>query len=83
MDSDMKVKYLILVTLLSISATALAKKELPVSRYMCQNVEYKIDVVKERQRKGYSAKRGENLRAKLKKLKELERNCKKKEIPTN
>jgi hypothetical protein len=34
MDSDMKVRYLILVTLLSISTKALAKKEMPVNRYM-------------------------------------------------
>ncbi|MFT4806664.1 MAG: hypothetical protein ACI9YE_003900 [Psychroserpens sp.] len=78
----MKVKYLVLVTLLSVSTTALAKKELPVNRYMCQNVEYKIDVVKERQRKGYSSKQGERLRTKLKELKVLERNCKKQNMAT-
>jgi hypothetical protein len=81
-NSDMEMKYLILVTMLSISTTALAKRELPVNRYNCENVEYKIDVVKERQRKGYSTKEGEKLRAKLKELKELDRNCKKQKNPT-
>ena len=75
-------KYLILVAMLPISTSVLAKKELPVNRYSCQNVEYKMDSIKERQRKGYSSKEGEKLRAKLKELKELERNCKKQKIPT-
>jgi hypothetical protein len=38
--------------------------------------------IKERQRKGYISKEGEKLRAKLKELKELERNCKKQKFPT-
>jgi hypothetical protein len=75
-------KYLILVAMLPISTSVLAKKELPVNRYSCQNVEYKMGSIKERQRKGYSSKEGEKLRAKLKELKELERNCKKQKIPT-
>jgi hypothetical protein len=41
-----------------------------------------MDSIKERQRKGYSSKEGEKLRAKLKELKELERNCKKQKIST-
>jgi hypothetical protein len=78
----MKLNYLILVAVLTVSTDVLAKKELPVNRYNCQNVEYKIDNVKERQRKGYSSKQGERLRSNLKLLKELERNCKKKNLAT-
>jgi hypothetical protein len=58
-NSDMKMKYLIFVAMLPISTTVLAKKELPVNRYSCQNVEYKMGSIKERQRKGYSSKEAE------------------------
>jgi hypothetical protein len=68
----MKMKYLVLVAMLPISTTVLAKKELPVNRYSCQNVEYTVGGIKERQKKGYSSKEGEKLRTKLKELKELE-----------
>jgi hypothetical protein len=78
----MKMKYLILVAILSISTMVLAKKELPVDRYSCQNVENKLHSIRERQRKGYSSKEGEKLRTKLKELKELERDCKKQPIAT-
>jgi hypothetical protein len=78
----MKIKYLVLVAMLPISTTVLAKKELPVNRYSCQNVEYKLDSIKERQRKGYSSKEGEKLKTRLRELKNLERNCKKKKILT-
>jgi hypothetical protein len=81
-NNDMKMKYLVLVAILPISTTVSAKKELPVNRYSCKNIEYKMDSIKERQRKGYSSKEGEKLRAKLKEFKELERNCKKQKFPT-
>jgi hypothetical protein len=78
----MKLKCLILIAILPVSTTVFAKKELPANRYSCQKVEYKIDTVKERQRKGYSSKQGEKLRYDLRLLKDLKKNCKKKKLPT-
>lgn len=72
----MNVTYMLLIGLLMFSADLLAKKELPVNRYSCQNVEYKIESIKEKQRKGYKSKQGEKLRADMKLLKQLKTDCK-------
>lgn len=78
----MKVKYVALIGLLIFPTTLLAKKVLPVNKYSCKYVEYRIETIKERQREGYNAKQGERLRNELKLQKGLKRNCKKKELPT-
>jgi hypothetical protein len=78
----MIMKYILIIGFLITSYIVSAKSKLPVSEYSCYGVEHKIENIKERQRKGYKSQEGERLRTKLRELKELREECKKKKIPT-
>lgn len=79
----MKLKHIALITIITFSTSALAKKTLPVSRYSCQNVEYKMEAIKERQRNGASSGLSNKLRENLRLLKDLKRSCNKEKYSTS
>lgn len=63
------------VTLLA--TTPAYGKSLPVNSYSCSAVEYKIDFIRDQQRKPNRAKRADKLNSLMRDYKELRRDCKK------
>lgn len=78
----MKIQYLALIGLLTLSTNINAKVKITPSWYNCQGVDNRIEIIKERQRKGASSKQSDQLRATLKLMKSLKRDCKKKKFST-
>lgn len=80
--NTLKLKYIAVISLISLSTNIQAKKVIPPSYYNCQGVNYKIENIKGRQREGSSSKQSDKLREKLRLMKSLKRDCKKKKFST-
>ncbi|WP_199611117.1 hypothetical protein [Flocculibacter collagenilyticus] len=66
-----------------ISANAHATPKNTISKQQCLGLDHKIEQIRAEFRAGYTAKRGETLRSKLKKLQEHRFKCKSKRYPTH
>jgi hypothetical protein len=80
--NNLKIKHVTFVGLLILSTNIYAKVKLTPSRYNCQGVNNQIETIKERQRKGTTSKQSDKLRDKLRLMKSLKRDCKKKKFST-
>jgi hypothetical protein len=68
-------KYLVLGSVLLLSTSAMGGKPAKVNEHVCKSVNAKIDQVNSQLRAGYTVKRGEQLKEKLRDLKKQHRAC--------
>ncbi len=74
-------KWIILVILLIISVNYEAKEKIIVDQKICQNTITEIDNINKRMKAGYSIRRGEYYKERLRKLKKVKYECWKKRLP--
>ncbi|MFD3284711.1 hypothetical protein ACE41O_16510 [Alteromonas macleodii] len=71
-------KSIITLSLLFISVPSLASYEFEPSKYECQGIEKRIDIINSRMRAGYTNQEGERLKQELRQLKKQRNSCKSK-----
>lgn len=71
-------KAIITLSILFISAPSLASYEFEPSKYKCQGIEKRIDIINSKMRAGYTNQEGERLKQELRQLKKQRNSCKSK-----
>ena len=71
-------KSIITLSLLFTSISSLASYEFEPSKYECQGIEKRIDIINSKMRAGYTSQEGERLKQELRQLKKQRNSCKSK-----
>jgi hypothetical protein len=71
-------KSIITLSLLFTSVPSLASYEFEPSKYECQGIEKRIDIINSKMRAGYTNQEGERLKQELRQLKKQRNSCKNK-----
>jgi len=82
MSQTIKAKSILALSTMLLANFAIATSKYQVNKYQCKNVTSEIAEIDNKLRAGYSVKRGEELKAELRKLKSIKYTCKQKGLPT-